>query len=650
MSESGEYRRIIRLCAIASLIAVIYVILTYGQTCLHSDSTGVLRLYNSIKANRSLYPRSWNTANGEIYIFHNATVACFTSLLIHNPIIARVVSSAISIIIAYFCLVWFSNNCLKSDSWMYATTFTLLFLCSANSRDMILFQAAYVAPIICFTVCFATSYRIILCEESGWITKVVQLGLLATMSIEGIRYIAEYIIPVICSFGIIAVIKVIKHEDAGKKSILKILGYIVIPSAVGYFIYKYISQTHSMNNSVSNGFEIVNSFALLMQNAKLYFLNIIAAFGFSKSNALGYNIIALLVAFLICVALPLIRLSNFKSCIEAEKTFLLFGMVHNVMLIGIALLLSKVEERYLLSSIYICIIISSQCLVDILKQNKKISNILVLVFLALSVFQMILLVKTTYGWKDNLASQKDFCQQLVDKGITKGYATYWNAYTNEAYSENKISFGAIKPSERKLEKYYWLVDDSAFEKKEGKSCVILTRKENKLYGDAVYIQCGEPSDDFIYKNAYVYDFYKDRYYRTDLVVYIFDEDVSDTLSDGLRDGVAYVKDMDFNYHGEKTEDAIYFGSGGLIRGPYSSIEPGNYHVIVEGANLYLCDFDIVSQENQDGIEYTEPISSNRIECDLTISKPLDDLEFRIYNPNKKVVEFYYIALLKIEKR
>ena len=234
---------------------------------------------------------------------------------------------------------------------------------------------------------------------------------------------------------------------------------------------------------------------------------------------------------------------------------------------------------------------------------------------------------------------------MLSRGISKAYGSFWNIYPLQVYSNNEIISGAVNIYPRKLEKWYWLVDNSAFERVEGKSCVILSEEENEEGSSSAYVQCGVPVDIFTIKDVYLWRNYTHEYYKTDLIVYMYDEDVADTLTDGLKDGILTVSDMDFNWIGRLNSDSIVLGNGGIIHGPYSEIAKGNYRVTIEGDSLTNCQTWIISESNPENISFSvDSLTDNVIEIELSVINYVNDLQVVLYNDTDEEAKFYQIRV------
>ena len=555
----------------------------------------------------------------------------------------------------FFLIIEFVNKkILKNESWILLIPMYFVFLRSNNTRDMMLWQTEYINLIIAFTLVFGISYKAIFSDSSKKILFIIVNGIfLFMLTASGIRYLAEYILPMIVAIAIIFVI-----EEKGIKlqniiSYIKIiLPVIVIPFIIGYLFNKYICSTHlTWIGTNDNEIEIVRTAGKLFKNIRLTSINLIRIFGYNKKANIANNVTSIIIAIAVFIVGPVLECLRFKKVSKERKTLILFGIMHNLVLLAIIILTTKTHERYLLSSVFVAILFTADYVYDIcFSSEKKVRYFLIPFFMIATVLLSINLAKVSTlngGWKDALASQKKVGDILVEKGVTKAYASYWNAYTYEYYSNNRVTFGSIYPSERVLEKHYTLVDMKAFQKKEGRSCILFTKDENEQFNRAVHIILGPEAETFTIKDTYVFDFYNDYYYKTDLVVYIYDEDVCDKLTDGIADGLCQVNEMQFNWYGTMDEDTIYLDNNGFVHGPYSKIEAGHYNVKIEGEGLTGCNCAIVSELTPEYISSTvTDINDEYIEIDLTILKRVEDIQFCLANPKDETVEFKDVRITK----
>lgn len=105
-----------------------------------------------------------------------------------------------------------------------------------------------------------------------------------------------------------------------------------------------------------------------------------------------------------------------------------------------------------------------------------------------------------------ITGKKEFNQEIVSRGLNKGYATYWNAYTNEVYSDLKVRYAGVNLSEISITPFRWLVDDDIYKDEGEKTFLLLDESENQLIQSSISTICGEPIDTFTIDGKYIYVF------------------------------------------------------------------------------------------------------------------------------------------------
>ena len=644
----------LKIGAALAVIVALYAALTYGQGVIHSDSSATNRILYSMRESGGFYPKTWNFYNYELYAFTIQNIGAYVQFFIGDAIIARVVASALILIFAVFSIIWFSKKILEDESYLVSLPIMFVFMSDVNYRDMFLYQADYVIQVIVITLCYGMAYKIIKQNDKTIRYMTIHSFLLFLLMIGGLRYAAEYVLPFSFMLGVNGIFALIKKE---KKTVLDyIKNYIlffVVPTGIGYTLYKYICYSrasHVLGNQVGS-VNLDFSLKTIMHNTSYTFHNLFEVFGYTNDGALIKNVIAILIAVLIFVVLPVIQLIDIKKLSKEELDYTLFAVFHNIIMLSVIILGSKTYERYLFTSIFAAALISANCVSRRLlsKDDWKIYTVTGVILL-LTVFYCVDLYASTGNWRYLVEKQKEQCQMLIDKGVTKVYASYWLAYPHETYSNNKIKAGALDLQPRSLQKNYILTDDGSFKPIKGKSAIVMTQKEADEFSNAMHVTVGQQDEDFIIKDAVVSN--NENYFTSDLVVFVYNEDIGDRLTDGFRDGLITIKDMDFNWYGTMTDKAYVLGENGMVHGPYSFLEKGHYELKIEGKNLVGCNCAVISDLAQDCISFTvTDIQEDYIKMDLHLSGGIEDLQVYLSNPMPdKTAEFYDIRVKKIEKK
>lgn len=633
---------------VLSVLIALYTTITLGQALIHTDSTTGNMYCKSVLSTGSLFPKTWNFNNADIQAFGIITLSALFHSLINNTIIARVIASAVCLCIAIASIYWISKDVFKNNAYIISIPLLLVILNGTTYRDEIFFQAAYTPYIVTLTFCFCLIYRIFFSEDYSCFHVIVLGCLLCVFMLRGLRDIAEFVLPTIITIVIDRLLTYKEEKKISiKKDLIKITLCLVLPVLLGILWYKYIYYTRFTHMHPTTTSQISLNLSTISEvgnGLKQIFMNLFSIFGVLDASSLIKKTLLVALALLVFWVFPILQLSLYRTLDRAEKTYTIFGLIHNIILLSAILLGGKLYERYLLSSVFVAVIISSNYLSMLLEKKMKMANVISLILIILALFNITNMYKKTVGWRDMVAEQKEVCQQLIDAGITKVYGSYWLAYPQEMYSNNKLTAGGVSITERGMEKYYRLVDDSAFEKKEGKSCVILREDEAELYPHALYNSCGQWDDDFVIKDAWVSD--NAEYWKSDLIVYVYNEDIGNRLSDGFRDGIIDIKEMSFNWYGTMTDEYILLEENGLIHGPLSYLSAGQYSMRIVGEDLVGCDCSVISDNTPNNVVYViKDIQENYIDIDVTVKAGVEDLQVYVGNfvPNKQA-KFYEIII------
>jgi len=633
--------------ALISYASVIFITLTYGQVTVDSDISLVYRFYRSVVDNKSIYPESWNAVNGEVYAFTRLPVNVLLQFLMSNKLLPILLSNVILFTVSNLGFIWLARKHFGNNSWLFCIPAYSLFLCSKNARTMIFLHGAYGPMIIIFTFGFGLFWMSML-KENHWIrATVIHSLMLFLMILGGKRHLAEYLLPTIITV-VLYLLFINKSKEVRKRISAKSALALLIPSVLGFALYKYVCSTHNMNFGGNSNPNAGIGIGVLFDNFLASMGRLYSLFGYNPDKKLVFNILAVTICTLVCIVVPVLQAIEFKKLNDKEKTYFLFAVVHNLELLAAIVLFDMNQPRYMLSTAFIWIIVSSNyCFKKLSGISKsQIRAVVVGLFVLVSAVFCRDLLKLSVNWQDKVAEKKSISQQLVDHGITKGYASFWLGYPNEVYSNGKLTFGGVDVADASLIKQYSNCDNSCYEYQKGKCCVLLSQKEceflvGTLGADYINKLIGEPIDTFEITGQYLNELYE-----TDkITVYIFEDDVCDRLTDGLRDGVLNPREMVYNQLGTRTDDAIYLNQGGIIHGPYKKIAPGDYTVTYKGDNLETCEAYVMSEQAQNCIEYSEVSrTDDEIVLELSVSNYVEDVQFYLINNDEDEVAFNEIVI------
>ncbi len=504
--ESIDFNILLKMSCFIIIGVIIYSSLTFGQAFFHSDTaTASLLLRTQIK-DRALFPDSWCYANGELWVLTlNLFVAPFF-FFIKNQLLVRQLGSVLLIVCALISIRYQSKKLFANKSWLLSIPLLFVFCSSFVSYDMNLWQAANTSYIIwqATLITFIWEFLSTVGKE-----KKIYFGLIIVqtflLSLAGIRVFAELIIPIAFVFILFFA------ENYSPMQRNQFLVGFLLSAILGLIIYKYIMLSHIANDTENNTIIFVPSIQICINNFKIYIQNIFTLFGFEGSarffSLAGIKcFIAVCTCFLAFFIFPILQLLKIKQEKKGIQFFILFVFFHNILFFFICIFFGKTIDRYSLSSVHLNIVLSSNYLYNYLfaKSSINIRNIFFVSFIVCSIICSFSLVKKP-NWFKIVTKQKKLTELILSNNLSKGYATYWNAYKNEIYSDFKIQFGGINLTEKGLTPFFWLVDKRVFSYDENCATFLLLRDDeyNYVINNNLLEIIGYPRKELKYENYYI---------------------------------------------------------------------------------------------------------------------------------------------------
>lgn len=598
------YKNILSFFSLFALSVALYSTLTYGQIAIDSDTAIATILADKQLRHRSLFPRTWNYANGDVLVlFINLVILPFIRI-IHNQSFLRAFASALWILLSCVGVFVLSEKTFKDSSWKLVVPFVLLFITQSNIAAMILYQAAYIGQltIVCFSVVLAlgffrvdqnSNFPLLICHKKNICKIILFFIFMFLLVLGGSRQIGEIILPLMLSFVAFSIIETTSENTDNKKNFKQSLFMVLIvatPAVLGFLCYKRVSATHNVNNSVNNAMLFTGNIQSWWSNLESLISNHFFIYGITSGVFVGSleglkNLVSIFSAIFISFIIPVLQLSKIKTEDKNVVFFCLFAFIHNIIIFLLIIFMQKTTVRYTLSSVFLEIIVSSHYIYKYwFKENKFVFVRSVLVFIVV----LGIVINATYclsqskGWHEKLVQKRQFVSWLKSFNCKKGYATYWNAYTNEVYSNLDIRFGAVNFEGNELTPFYWLVDSDVYDYTENKPSFLLLDEKETGYAASESFQriFGKPGKILTYENytAFLFDY--------DIAqVFKGNESWSKVLSGKMLDEFAEITTRDINFIDEisfidEKGFLVSKSSGVLAYGPYSQITKGRYCVKV----------------------------------------------------------------------
>lgn len=639
-----DYKGILRFVCFCSVAVACYSILTYGQTVIHSDSATANKLFISQVSNGSYFPKTWNYANGSIWILSRNVLVGVASIFLKSQSLIRSAASVMLVVLTVVALAFQSKKLFKNDSWLVSVPILLVALwggfdvasgyLAEEGSDMILYQAAYTAQLLwqaVLTTLVFLFYKNEKDKKNEVVLGIVIFLLFSMLSTGGIRTLAERSLPLCCVLLLIVIRNCFKDQKFDLKSnskTVKAITLTVVSSCAGTLINRALGNSLSTHSTAQNETLYASSVDDVIKNIGTAFGNLLKCFGYFGSNSLVSifgirNLIAVVLCLAFCFIIPYLQYERFGEANDATKFFFAYGMVHNFVMILLVVLFNKYEPRYLLTTVFVCVIISINYLFNYMESSKSFfKKLFCFCVAAVMIVDCICLLSFSNNWRQRLDDKRVVAYILLEHGLTKGYASFWNAYSQEIYSDMQLTMGGVTVTSTNVSPYHWLVDDSVFNDSGEKTFLMLTCDENALLSDDINEIFNNPIETFEI---------------SDYVVYVFDYDIVTNMSNGIEDGLLFPRDLCVNNFGSITTEKLSIDPGGISFGPYCQLSAGDYTITIVGKKLDTCKCDVYSETKNNQINFEEVSKSgNEVVMRVHISKSIRDFEVRAINDGDSV--------------
>ncbi len=644
-----------------SVIACVVVTMTYGRTAVNSDMAIASLFADSFYRNHNFFARSWNYANGDVWTLYPSVG--IISIILHpifgNGDFARTLAVSIQTIIGAGVLIALSKKYLKNDSWALMVPLGTMYLFGVV--EYVLYDGCYGDFIIWQPIAimfFLNLYRRVKERKFISVQLFVYVILIYILSVRGPRTLADFALPMILTAVVMIYIRAVERKSLMWKSDLLDAGFLIlcngIPAVLGIVTYKWLATWHNINNVKESLLVFTGSMTDVWNGLIKTVLYYFEVFGFkadvSVASIYGLkNIVSIAMCAIVCLVVPILQ---GKKILQENKTvqFVYFySVIHNLLMLLCGVFFNFVIKYHMTSSVVLFVIVSARYIYVywINQENQVRAYAWIILFVLASLVECVGFLTPVRGWRAKLTEKEKVATVLEEHGLTKGYATFWNAYANQLYSDGAVRFGAVTVEQTRLQEYWWLVDNKVYQPEETKSFIMLSDEELSGEYDYNTILYGyeAPIEEFVIEGAHCYNDVRFDYV-TNLHVYVYAGDYAKYLVNGSNDGVVVPKEMLFNGKGERNEEFITLTNGGLIFGPYSSLDKGEYLVTYVGSALADCDVEILSENNPHDYSYEVLSSSDTsIEVRLRVTARVEGIQYRILNNGSNLA---VVSQVKVE--
>lgn len=514
--ETFEPMQVMRFVFLMCMICVVYSIVTYGQTLIHGDTATASLLTKSQLKHGQFFPEDWYYVNGDIWVFSLQLFVAPFVILMENQSLARMLGSALLVIVTAWSMYLHSRKAYRDDSWLLAVP--LLFVFLAGERDMMLYQVAYTLQMVFLVVGAFWTFRIY--EGNAAKRDYAILGGFIVMLVAGgVRDVAETVLPLWLTCMVLNYLNVRNREYLNWKQIwtewIRLTLAVMVSAVVGLAVHIYLKRTLHVVNSAHNSLVLVSSLSDCIDNAFQYVINLFDCFGFRGGAQLIsldgiWSMCCVVMCCIVVFVVPVLQALKLKDEPGYVQFLFAFGVIHNLIMFVLAVFLEgKDESRYLLTSIFAWILVSARYIYVYWINQKHFEKIIWIgLFTVASVLGCAALGENSLGWEKKLDTKKAVVSELVEKGLTKGYGSFWDVYGFEIYSDFEIRFGGLEMYDDDFIAHFWLTDGDVFIPEEKNTFLLLSEEENERYVSLLEEKFEEPIDYFEIKgnHIYVYDY------------------------------------------------------------------------------------------------------------------------------------------------
>lgn len=506
--------QVLKFACLGSLVVAAYSILTYGQTLIHGDTATASLLTRAQVAHGSLFPESWYYVNGDIWVLSLQTLVAPFVLLLKDQSLARMMGSVAVVLVTAWMVCLHSKKAYRNDSWLLAVP--LLFVFLSGERDMMLYQVAY------------TPQMIFLIAGMMWVFRVYRhtprkrdyfcLGALVIVLVAGgVRDLAETVLPLWLTCMALNYLDVRNRDVQDWKQIwkewIRLTLAVMLPAVIGLAIHIILKRTLHVVNSAHNSLVLVSSVRDFSDNVLRYIANLFDCFGFRGGSQLVslegiWSMCSVVMCIIVVFLVPVLQAVKLKQEEAYVQFFYAFSVIHNLIMFVLAVFLKgKDESRYLLTSIFAWILVSSRYIyVYWIRQKHFEKYIWTGLFLIAAVIGWVSLGANSTGWEEKLTWKESVSAQLVDRGLTKGYGSFWTACGYEVYSDFEIRMGGLEMYDDEFIAHFWLIDGEVFTPEDTSTFLILTEEENQRYTNFLPEKFENPVDYFTVNGNHIYVF------------------------------------------------------------------------------------------------------------------------------------------------
>lgn len=289
--------------------------------------------------------------------------------------------------------------------------------------------------------------------------------------------------------------------------------------------------------------------------------------------------------------------------------------------------MSQIRYITLISVALMAILIRNiEWLYNGVKNTKLLTVIILGIYVIGSIAKIHNISKIEYSYENKRAHELiDF---LEEKNLSSGYSSFWNSSNITVLSGNKIKIRHINFNGESYDIYNWFNKNSWYD---DYANFLLVNIEDP-------ISMGNEMDEISFTSAFGLP--SERYEISGFLVLVYDYDISEKLGSPinvLSDGIIDITEISYNDNVKIENSDAIITTGGLIFGPYESIESGQYQIKFIGENFNAAEFDVWSNSSDNMTQTITERTSDYVIITFELYEQIPDIEFRVFNNSEEEV-------------
>lgn len=503
-------------------IFIAYYAVKYETRAINSDYSAEMILADMLAKENKLISSNWYYSS-ELRVLHTQLVTMPLFKIFSDWNTVRILSMLITnilLVVAYFRFIRLFDI---RERWIqYLSAFCMITPLSLVYLDIINVGMFYIPHLIMGLVYFNLLFTIIKSEKPIQKHKV-RLGIFLVLSLicglSGVRYILVFQIPMVCSVGVLFLLKNpairnYKGKDGGliewnaceyrKEFLVGVAGMFL--AGTGYILNTFVIRKFIR-------FAVFGNIMFTTDNDHIYkvFAGLFSLLGYSNDIRMlsVKGILNLLVLLLVCVFIYVIAV--------IYKKYFKKGTIEGIMCMtlissfAVNTILYCTTDEYT-SRFYIPVIFwIVPCIAVYLNSEKRllyrygVVAIVFVTYLAAGVSAVKDMSKI-----DLNSNKSGYINYLEDHDLDYGYSTYWNGDVTTELTNGKIQIANVVKIET-MEPYYFLTQKKFFENKDYKAdqptFILMSADEYAACKDCQVLQNGRKA---YYDDAYVVYTFRNR--------------------------------------------------------------------------------------------------------------------------------------------